>query len=89
MSKPGDNRHWLNSQLGKLRSLKPKRVLVLLDPEERRKADRLVLTLQDDGIPSERVTYQHGMDPNELFRTNPRYLLDLLTDKLRSKCTKV
>lgn len=83
-SMPGPDRHRLNSQLGKILSMRPARVLLLLDPEERVKADKMAEAFREFGIRTERLAYRHGSDPNELFRSNPTYLKRLLTERVRA-----
>lgn len=81
MSKQSRDRHRLNSQLGKIISLKPSEVLVILDPEERDKSKEILQSLLEVGLNARRVKYPHGTDPNKLFQHNPKKLYSYLFDE--------
>lgn len=82
MSMPTQERHVLNTQFGKIRSLNPSLVLVLLDPEERRKAESMVKDLRSAGLQSRAVVYPQGCDPNKLYQHNPDLLFRCLTERI-------
>ncbi len=82
MSTPTPERHILNTQFGKIRSLNPSLVLIMLDPEERKKAELMAQSFRSHGIPSRAVVYPHGCDPNKLFQQNPDLLLKCLTSRI-------
>jgi len=85
LSCPRPDRHLLNSQLGKIKSLNPSLVLVLLDPEERSKAAAMVALITSYGLMARHAVYPVGADPNKIFQDTPEKLLNVLLQASRSE----
>lgn len=63
---PTTDRHWLNSQFGKITALEPSSVCVLFDPDAHAKAQKLALELRKCGLPAYAGKCPDHRDPNEL-----------------------